>query len=582
MPQVPVKTLRLPVVLLAAFIASLDGSSMGRLAAVERTSLAAPTRFRRAAVVSQSALASSAGAAVLDRGGNAVDAAVATALALAVVHPAAGNIGGGGFLLARLPDGTSTAFDFREKAPLASTPDMFLDAAGNYDATRHHWSILAVGVPGSVAGLHLAHSRLGKLPWREVVEPAVGLARSGFRVSRGLAGSLLETLPSLRQHPAAAAQFTRGGEPLREDDLLVQADLARALERIRDRGPAGFYEGETADLIVAEMERLGGLIRREDLRRYRAVERKPVAGTYRGHEILSMPPPSSGGIAIIEMLHILEGYDLAALGVRSARASHLIIEAMRRAFADRALLLGDADRVDVPVARLISREHAARVRKSIRPDAASRSSPESFEWPAEGTETTHLSVVDRELMAVALTTTLEQSYGSRILVTGAGFLLNNEMGDFNPRAGLTTAAGQIGTPPNLVEPEKRMLSSMAPTIVSRDGRPVLVIGSPGGRTIINTVLEVIVSFIDHGLAVQDAIDLGRFHHQWLPDVVLAEPLSFSPDTRAALEALGHRIETQKGTQGSAMGIAILPESAGEWRIETGVDRRQLDGAAAGF
>jgi len=329
------------------------------------------------------------------------------------------------------------------------------------------------------------------------------------------------------------------------------------------------------------MERLGGLIRHEDLKRYRAVERKPVRGTYRGFDVIGMPPPSSGGVALLEMLNILEGYPLRDLGFRSAKESHVLIEAMRRAYADRARYLGDVDRIEVPVERLISKEHASELRKTISLVHASRSSPEAFEWSREGTETTHLSVVDKSLLAVSLTTTLEQAFGSRIVVPGAGFLLNDEMGDFNPKAGLTSAEGLIGTPPNLVEPEKRMLSSMTPTILARDGKPFLVIGSPGGRTIINTVLEIVVNVVDHGMAIQDAIDAPRFHHQWLPDKVSAEPWCFSPDTLALLEAMGHRLQLSTFPQGPAMGIAVHPEPGRKTYLEAGVDRRRADTGAAG-
>ena len=365
-------------------------------------------------------------------------------------------------------------------------------------------------------------------------------------------------------------------------DILVQEDLARTLERIRDRGPEGFYAGETADLILREMKRLGGIIVDEDLRRYRAAERKPVLGSYRGFEIIGMPPPSSGGVALIEMLNILEGYDLGGAGLRGVREVHLLVEAMRRAFADRARHLGDPDAAELPVSRLISREHAAGLRKAIHPARASRSSEKSFEWPREGSETTHLSVVDRNLMAVALTTTLEQGYGSRIVVPGAGFLLNNEMGDFNPKPGLTTRDGLIGTDPNLAGAEKRMLSSMAPTIVVRQERPFLVLGSPGGRTIINTVLLAIVNVLDHKMTIQDAVNAPRFHHQWLPDRIDAEPWCFSPDTTAALRAMGHDVKFLSGPQGSVMAIAVVPrEGAGGWSLEVGLDRRRSDTGATG-
>jgi gamma-glutamyltranspeptidase/glutathione hydrolase len=541
--------------------------------------LAAPLRFSTAAVASDSVLASRAGAAILERGGNAVDAAIATAFALAVTHPSAGNIGGGGFLVVRLPDGTAAAFDFRETAPAAARPDMFLGAGGQYDPERHHRSALAVGVPGTVAGLALAHQRFGKLPWRDLVSPAVELAR-GFPVTSALAEELAEVLPSMRKYAASIAQFSRDGTPLRKGDTLAQTDLASTLERIRDHGAGGFYNGETAHLLAREMERLGGLITEADLAGYRAIERQPVAGSYRGFQVLSMPPPSSGGVALIAMLNILEGYDLASLGFRSAREAHLLIEAMRRAYADRARHLGDPDRIAVPVEILVSKERAAELRATIHPARASRSTPASFEWPRESTETTHLSVIDGDLMAVALTTTLEDSYGSRIVVPGAGFLLNNEMGDFNAIPGLTDETGKIGTPPNLAAPGKRMLSSMTPAILSRDGKPFLVLGSPGGRTIINTVLEVIINVIDHQLSIQDAVNAPRFHHQWLPDRALAEPRCFSPDTLTALAAMGHDIATTSHQQGSVMAFLVRAD-AREGRLEAGVDRRRPDAGAAG-
>ena len=501
----------------------------------------------------------------------------ATAFALAVTHPQAGNIGGGGFLVVVSPGGRAASFDFREKAPLAAREDMFLDENGKYDRDRHHWSHLAVGVPGSVAGLWQAHRRLGKLPWRRLVEPAVTLAREGFPVSDGFAATLEVMLPKFAKYPAALAQFSKEGQAYEVGEIFRQTDLATTLARIRDRGPAGFYTGETAALIAAEMKRGGGLITTEDLRRYRPVERAPIRGTYRGFDIVGMPPPSSGGIAVVEMLNILEGYDLAKIERRSSAQVHLLAETMRRAFADRARNVADADFVEVPVDRLTSKAHAMKRRASIDEGRASRSSPESFEWSRESDETTHLSVVDKDRMAVSLTTTLEQSFGSYIVVPGAGFLLNNEMGDFNPERGVTKTTGQIGTKPNLVEPEKRMLSSMSPTIVLRDGRPVLVVGSPGGRTIINTVLGIVVDHLDYGLPIQKAVDAPRLHHQWLPDRLVYERGALSVDTENQLRELGHTLLTRHGPQGSAMAIAILQDG----RLETGCDPRRPDAAAAG-
>ncbi|MFP6737773.1 MAG: gamma-glutamyltransferase, partial [Planctomycetota bacterium] len=456
--------------------------------AQQENSKAVPYRAKNGMVVSQDLHASEVGCEILRRGGNAVDAAVATAFALAVTHPAAGNIGGGGFMVVMLENGKSTTFDFRERAPAASHPEMFLDENGKYDPARHHFSHTAVGVPGSVAGLYLAHQRLGRLPWKKLLEPAVKLAGSGFRLSPGLAADLAGRLGSFKKYPATLAQFSKETGAYKAGELLVQKDLAETLRRIQDQGADGFYRGKTAELLVAEMRRGGGLVSLEDLRSYKAIERQPIRGTFRGLDIISMPPPSSGGVALVEMLNLLELGGIAAAGFRSPREVHLLAEAMRRAYADRASHLADTDFVKVPVERLISKDYARILSATIDPQKASRSSPTTFTWPSQGSETTHLSVVDSSRMAVALTTTLEYSYGSRIVVPGAGFLLNNEMGDFNPRAGLTTEKGLIGTRANLVAPGKRMLSSMSPTIIARAGRPVLVLGSPGGRTIINTVL----------------------------------------------------------------------------------------------
>jgi gamma-glutamyltranspeptidase/glutathione hydrolase len=559
---------------LAAFLLLLSSTACAR----EDRRQATPYRVENGLVVSQELHASEAGLSILRKGGNAVDAAIATAFALAVTHPAAGNLGGGGFMVVMLGDGTSTTFDFRERAPAASRPDMFLDKDGKYDSARHHFSHLAVGVPGSVAGLQLAHQRLGKLSWRELVEPAVRLASKGFKVSPGLAADLAGRLKGFSRYPATLAQFSREGEAYRAGDVLEQKELAETLERIRDRGAAGFYQGETAELLVAEMRRGGGLVSLEDLRDYRAVERKPVRGTFAGYDIIAMPPPSSGGVALVEMLNLLEQNGIDETSFRSPQEVHLLTEAMRRAYADRARHLADTDFVPVPVEKLTSKKYARSLSATINPRKASRSSPTTFTWPIKGSETTHLSVVDSQRMSVALTTTLEYSYGSRIVVPGAGFLLNNEMGDFNPRAGLTTEKGLIGTKPNLVAPGKRMLSSMSPTIVAKAGRPVLVVGSPGGRTIINTVLGIIINHLVHGLPIQDAVDSPRLHHQWLPDKLLVEAGALSAASRTTLEGMGHTVEEREGTQGSAMAISV----GGDGKLEAGCDRRRPDSAAAGY
>jgi gamma-glutamyltranspeptidase/glutathione hydrolase len=517
-------------------------------------------------VVSEDRVASDIGAAVLRAGGTAVDAAVATAFALAVTFPSAGNIGGGGFLMYREASGESIAYDFREMAPPGSSPGMFL-RDGKYDADLHHLSHLAVGVPGTVAGLHLAWTDHGKLPWKRLLEPAIKLARDGFAVSIELARSLKEV---------AIPHFSRSGVPYEPGEILRQPDLARTLERISSRGPAGFYDGETAGLIERDMKAHRGLVTRDALRAYKAKKRTPIRGTYRGYEVISMPPPSSGGTALVEMLNILEGYDLKSLGSGAAQTVHLIAESMRRAFADRAQHLGDPDfNPAIPIERLTSKEYAHTLRRSINPARASTSSSANFSWPPESPETTHVSVVDERRNAVALTYTLEYSYGSRIVVPGAGFLLNNEMGDFNPAPGMTTADGLIGTAPNLAAAGKRMLSSMTPTILANDGKLFMVTGSPGGRTIINTVLLTIVNAVDFGMNAQEAVDAGRFHHQWLPDRIVYEQHGLSPDTVGLLTAKGHQL--REGRQGQGRAEVIV--GAEDGYLEGGVDRRSADGGA---
>jgi gamma-glutamyltranspeptidase/glutathione hydrolase len=538
-----------------------------------------PARARRGMVVSQSDIASEVGWKVMREGGNAIDGAIATAFALAVTHPTAGNIGGGGFIVYRAADGTATTFDFREMAPAGSNPTMWMKD-GKYDFNIHHNSHRSVGVPGTVAGLHLAHQKLGSKPWKDLVMPAVALARDGFEVSDGLARSLARMLvepDDFKKYPASLAQFSKNGAPYEAGEILKQPDLARSLQRIADRGPAGFYEGETAELIEKEMKANGGLITREDLKKYQAKERAPIKGTYRGLEVIGMPPPSSGGIAVVHMLNLLEGFDLKANGYGSAQNIHLVAESMRRAFADRAQHVGDPDfNTAIPVAQLISKDYATQVRKTINPNKASVSSPTSFSWPTESAETTHLSVVDDKRNAVSMTYTLEYGYGSRIVVPGAGFLLNNEMGDFNSAPEMTDERGNIGTKPNLAVPGKRMLSSMSPTILAKDGKLFMVTGSPGGRTIINTVLLTILNVVDFGMNAQEAVDAGRIHHQWLPDRINYERFGFSADTIAKLKAMGHTVNEQGG-----QGVAEVIVVGSDGGLEGGLDRRAPDGGAAG-
>jgi gamma-glutamyltranspeptidase/glutathione hydrolase len=529
-------------------------------------------------VVSSNTIASEVGARVLQAGGNAVDAAIATGFALAVVHPTAGNIGGGGFMVIRFPDGTATVLDFREKAPLAAHPEMFLDENGEYSRDLHHSSHLAVGVPGTVAGFAMAHEKYGTGDWARLVDPAVTLAGEGFPLSEALARSFERAVRSMEDYPASLATFTKEGEPYVAGDLWLQADLSRTLTRIRDQGEDGFYAGETARLIAQEMERGGGMITEEDLALYQAVEREPIRGTFRGYDIISMPPPSSGGTALVEMLNILEGYDVAALGHNTAEHLHLMAEAMRRAFRDRAMHMADPDFADPPLEELTSKEYAERLRSGIDPTRASISDPSDVTLPAEGTETTHYSVVDADGMAVAVTYTLEAGYGSKIVVPGAGFLLNNEMGDFNAGPGLTTETGLIGTEPNLARPQQRMLSSMTPTIIAQDGGLVAVTGSPGGRTIINTVLQVVLNVLEFGMGIQEAVNSPRIHHQWLPDAMRMEEGGLSPEAQAALEAMGHTVQV-RSRQGTAHSIMIDPET-GE-RIGA-PDPRGDDSGAAGY
>lgn len=516
---------------------------------------AGPVRAPAGMVASATEISSRVGDEVLREGGNAVDAAIATAFALAVTYPQAGNIGGGGFIVVRFPDGTSTAIDFREKAPLAAHPEMFLDSAGEYSSTIHHDSYLAVGVPGTVAGLELAHKKYGKLPWARLVEPAVRLAEDGFPVMPYLARSLAGVLPAMRPFPASVAAYSKDGVPYEPGEILRQPDLARTLARIRDQGRDGFYKGETARLLVEEMRRGGGLITLEDLERYEAQEREPVRGTYRGYEIIGMPPPSSGGVAVVQMLNILEGYDLRSLGHNSAPYLHHLAEAMRLAFRDRARHVADPDFVDIPVARLTSKEYAAELRAGIDPTRATPSAVDDVALAYESPETTHLSVVDASGMAVSLTYTLEESYGVKAVVSGAGFLLNNEMGDFNGKPGLTTETGLIGTEPNLARPGKRMISSMTPTIVAKDGKLVAVVGSPGGRTIINTVLQVVLNLIDFEMDVQEAVNAKRIHHQWFPDRINIEAGGVDDATVEALRRMGHTVRVA-GQQGRAHSIQI--------------------------
>ena len=536
--------------------------------------------FEEHAVVSVEAHASDVGLAVLRRGGNAFDAAIATAFALAVTHPAAGNLGGGGFLVGyRAGSGEVVAVDFREMAPAAATETMYLSSDGQL-LPRHRAGPRAAGVPGTVRGLGLIHEEFGQAPWPDLIRPASRLAREGFEVTETLARSLnVQLFPDrpqagavvdfgaeperLGDFPASVAALGKAdGTPWKAGDRLVQADLAATLDRIADEGPDEFYRGRTARLIVDHMKAQGGLVTLEDLESYRARVRPPVHTTYRGSDVYGIGPPASGGIVVGQMLNILEPFDLKAEGPRSPRTLHLVTEAMRRAFYTRATLIADPDFVEIPVERLLSKETAADLARTIGDRATPSTDLADFPvMDAEGEHTTHLSTMDGRGNAVALTYTLEQSFGSKDVVAGAGFLLNNEMGDFNITPGRTDASGRIGTPANRIAPRKRMLSSQAPTIVLRDGRVRLVTGSPGGRTIPNTVLWVVLNTLEFDLDPIGAVAAPRTHHAWLPDVLTLEGRSWPPQTRAALESIGQAVRIG-GTQGDAHTIVVDPVTGG--------------------
>ncbi len=512
-----------------------------------------PVRGKHVMVASVDAIASRTGAEVMKRGGNAVDAAVAVALALAVTWPEAGNLGGGGFMLIRKADGTAEAIDYREIAPLAAARDMYLDAAGNVIKDASLVGYKAIGVPGTVAGLALAHKRYGKLTWRDVVEPAHKLAANGFVVSEYLSRSLKgkTTIERMQKFPESWRIFQRNGKPYEPGDTFIQPELAKTLARIQ-KDPSDFYRGETARRIVADVKKHGGLLNAEDLKQYKPAIRKPLRGTYRGFEIITMPPPSSGGVALLEMLNMLEPCDVKSMGWHSSQEVHAMVEVMRRAYADRAKYLGDNDFVKVPVAGLISRNYAEQRRKDIDPARASDSKAVSSgdPLPYESPETTHFTIVDRDGTVVANTYTLNESYGAAVTPPGTGVLLNDEMDDFTSKLGVPNAYGLIQGEANAIAPKKKPLSAMTPTIVLRGGKVWFAVGSPGGSTIINTVLQVVVNVIDFGMNIQQAVDAPRFHHQWLPDELAWEAFEFPKDTWDALAAKGHKFREIPGPTGA--------------------------------
>lgn len=515
---------------------------------------------RSGMVVSTDEYATDVGVEVLRAGGNAIDAAIAVQFALAVVNPEAGNIGGGGFMVIRTASGETAAVDFREKAPLAATRDMFLDAEGNL-TDRSVVGHLAAGVPGTVSGMWAAHQRFGTATWAELVEPAVALAQ-GFEVRERFLGSLgTSMIAALSAYPASAAQFLpRDGAPPVVGDTLRQPDLAATLGRIRDQGPDGFYTGETADLVVAEMERGGGIMTHEDLASYQAAWRDPISFTYRGHTVISMPPSSSGGATMAEMANILEGWDLTSIGWQSAEYVHLFAEAAKRAYADRNHYLADPDFVDMPLARMTSAEYARQRATTISTTAATPSAevgPGMEGGPDEGENTTHFSIVDAEGNAVSVTTTINSWYGSKVTVAGAGFVLNNEMDDFAAKPGTPNQFGLVQGENNAVGPGKRMLSAMTPSIVlGPSGDLRMVTGTPGGSTIITTVFQTISNVVDYGMNVVQAVNAPRVHHQHLPDQIYYEAAGLPLGVVEALEALGHRVVERGDVSGDVQAILV--------------------------
>jgi gamma-glutamyltranspeptidase / glutathione hydrolase len=530
--------------------------------AVPRAASREPVRARHGMVASTNQIASHVGVSIMKRGGNAVDAAVAVALALAVTWPAAGNLGGGGFMMIRRADGTTEIIDYRERAPLSAGREMYLDKDGNVIKDASTVGYRAIGVPGTVAGLALALKRHGKLKWADVVEPARRLAADGFELDYHTSRSMSGAEELLSQFPESNRIFLRDGDFYKEGDRFVQPELAATLARLKLHGPREFYRGRTARAIVRDCAANGGLITAKDLKDYEPTIRKPLTGTYRGYEIVTMPPPSSGGIALIEMLNMLENYNVAELSHNSSEELHLLTEVERRAFADRAEFLGDADFVKVPVHGLISKKYAAELASTIDLEHATPSSRIGAGKPAdyEPPETTHFTVIDSEGNVVSNTYTLNGGFGSGVTAKGTGVLLNNEMDDFTSKPGVPNAYGLLQSENNAIAPRKRPLSAMTPTIVMKDGKVYFAVGSPGGPTIINTVLQVVINVIDFGMSIQQAIDAPRFHHQWMPDEIRWERLGLNRDTQRELEKRGHKLAERPSSLGDAQGIMIDPKT----------------------
>lgn len=549
----------------------------------------APAKGEHGMVVTAQHLATEVGVEVLKKGGNAVDAAVAVGYALAVVYPNAGNIGGGGFMTVRMKDGRTTFLDFRERAPLAATKTMYLDKDGNPVKGASLDGYLAVGVPGSVAGFETAREKYGTQSRQELMAPAIAYAKDGFVLNQGDAASFAGSADRLAKDPAAAAIFLKkDGKPYGIGETLVQPDLAASLSAISEKGPDAFYKGAIADEIVKASGAKGGILAKGDFEQYAVRELKPVTCSYRGYEIISSPPPSSGGVIICEILNVLEGYPLPYLGPGSAETIHVMVEAMRHAYVDRNSALGDPDFVDNPVSKLLDKTYAKDIRDKIDPFRAGVSKdlmPKGF---GESKETTHYSIIDNDGNAVAVTYTLNGSFGAGVVADGTGILLNNEMDDFTQKPGVPNLYGLVQGEANAIQPKKTPLSSMSPTIVTKDGKPFMVIGSPGGSRIITITLEAIINVIDHGMNIQQAIDAPRIHHQWLPDTVYVEPFGLSPDTERLLAGMGYHLDLSDETWGQAAGILVGGKSLAE--IEKGggaryngaIDSRAAAGEALGY
>jgi gamma-glutamyltranspeptidase / glutathione hydrolase len=536
------------------------------------------SRAKNGMVVSANGLASKVGLQVLKKGGNAVDAAVAVGFALSVTYPVAGNIGGGGFMVIHLSDGQNITIDYREKAPLASSRDMFLDDNGNYIPNSSTDGITSVGVPGSVAGLVYALENYGTMSLNDIIQPAVNLAEDGFPLDNHTVNSFNAYLDEFRKYPSSHKVFTRNGLKHKEGDIFKQPDLAKTLRRIAEKGVKGFYSGKTAELLLKQVKQMSGIITDKDLENYSAIERKPIEGNYRDFKIISMGPPSSGGVALIQLLNIIENRTFRRTDWGSSEYIHLLAESMKYVYADRARYLGDPDFYDIPVEKLISKEYGRTIYQNIGDYARAAVSIYTGDTGlTESTETTHYSVYDSQGNAVSTTTTLNSGYGSKVVVDGAGFLLNNEMDDFSVKPGLPNQFGLIGGEANSIFAGKRMLSSMTPTIVLKEDKPYIIAGSPGGSTIITVVLQVVLNIMDFNMSITDAVNMPRIHHQLYPDRIDYEPFGLSEDVKMNLMSKGHEIGNEKKL-GLVEGILIDLNS----QIIYGTSDKRGNGSAEGY